>query len=269
MRPARIAILFVLFCAGGGCGGDGGGSTGGTGGSSSTCGDGVCQSNESSTTCCTDCGCTGGLVCQGGTCVAHAPHDTCGDGVCGSSETQATCCSDCGCPGGETCSGGQCIGSCAATSTSCSVQNDCCNYRAGTGLCVNFGSGGVCADSCHANSDCASGCCQPTSSGHQVCSPAGSCISQPLGAACTTNSECTSGLCVNGGSGQGWCSERCASDSACPNSPYFMWCAQNNAGADICWANCTSNTDCAIYGASSTCQPVTTVSGLHEHICVG
>jgi hypothetical protein len=70
-----------------------------------TCGDGACNGTESSSTCCTDCGCPGGYACLGNTCQAV---QTCGDGRCTGSETSDSCCRDCGCPGGHACNGSAC-----------------------------------------------------------------------------------------------------------------------------------------------------------------
>jgi hypothetical protein len=159
--------------------------------------------------------------------------------------------------------------SCVPSSDNCTNNEQCCSYRANNGYCVNFGSGGLCADSCHQNSDCNSDCCQTTDQGDQICSPSSFCIGLSPGAPCTANSECSTGLCVNSGAGQGWCSETCTSDSACPNSPYLMWCGQNSGGSDICWTDCTSNSDCAKYGPAATCTAITTINGFSAHVCTG
>ena len=97
------------------------------------CGDGVCDDNENTTTCCYDCGCSKDYYCEENMCVPNSeeggsikengtksqegnngsiqwydPHKNivnlgnikygfCGDGICTGSETTANCCEDCGC----------------------------------------------------------------------------------------------------------------------------------------------------------------------------
>jgi hypothetical protein len=203
------------------------------------------------------------------------PSARCGNQICESGESQSSCCQDCGCGAGQTCTSGRCMASqpppptCTKTGSSCSVQDDCCDFQTGNGYCIDFGSGGRCADSCHANSDCTSGCCQTADDGSQICSPASNCSNLFLGAPCNSDAQCASKLCVNGGSGQGWCSERCTSSLDCPNSPVVMWCGQNSSGSSICWSRCSSDADCLRYGPGSACRGVSTVENTTELLCVG
>jgi hypothetical protein len=69
------------------------------------CGDLRCTGNETSNSCCTDCGCPSGYSCSGGVC-SRVPY--CGDGVCNGGENSSSCCTDCRCPGGYTCNGNAC-----------------------------------------------------------------------------------------------------------------------------------------------------------------
>jgi len=70
------------------------------------CGDGECESDESSSTCCLDCGCPSGYVCDGNSCKRKA---VCGNSECEEGESSSNCCQDCGCPTGQTCDNGACV----------------------------------------------------------------------------------------------------------------------------------------------------------------
>ncbi len=163
-------------------------------------------------------------------------------------------------------------GVCTATSSACTSDSQCCSWQQNHGYCVNYGSETLCADSCTVNSDCVSGCCATTQQGHNVCAPSSTCnpTNESLGAPCTSNSQCASGTCANGGgTGLGWCTMTCTNDSQCPNSPYLMFCMQNSGGADVCFTECTSNSDCTSkYGSSSYCQAATSVGGISVSVCV-
>lgn len=68
------------------------------------CGNGNCESEETSQNCCEDCGCDRGYHCIGGKCQSK-----CGDGIKVAGETSENCCKDAGCPTGETCENNECI----------------------------------------------------------------------------------------------------------------------------------------------------------------
>lgn len=70
------------------------------------CGDGRCDSNETCSSCASDCGCARSQQCTSGRCVSRA---RCGDGVCNSGESCSSCASDCACAAGSVCRGSSCI----------------------------------------------------------------------------------------------------------------------------------------------------------------
>jgi hypothetical protein len=72
------------------------------------CGDGTCNGTESSATCCRDCPCAAGSMCDLAMNRCVAT-PRCGDGTCNGTESSATCCQDCACPSGQSCSGGRCV----------------------------------------------------------------------------------------------------------------------------------------------------------------
>lgn len=98
------------------------------------CGDGQCAGTENQTTCCLDCGCPSGKVCQGNTCVDSVQ---CGDGVCEGNENCSNCNADCGCSGGMVCQNGQCVAACMDTYQATSYA--CNNYSSASGAGVGGG----------------------------------------------------------------------------------------------------------------------------------
>ena len=66
-------------------------------------------------------------------------------------------------------------GSCSETTTSCSINGDCCDFDSGGALCVDYGSGGLCGATCSSGSECVSGCCAATQEGSYVCAPSNFC----------------------------------------------------------------------------------------------
>ncbi len=86
------------------------------------CGNGICEahSGENCVNCLLDCPIENDPICGG---TKHV----CGDGVCNGEETCSSCSGDCGCPAGQTCSNGKCSGckySCNSVSK-CGDSNGC------------------------------------------------------------------------------------------------------------------------------------------------
>lgn len=153
-------------------------------------------------------------------------------------------------------------GSCGAeTGHACGSNGDCCNYNDGNGWCVDFGNGGLCADSCTTDSDCQDGCCTKTEQGNWVCSPTAFCA-RGIDVPCDNASECTSGVCT--GNGPGWCTQQCTANDQCPDG----WCAENGSHVDICFPFCASNADCDKFGVPGLyCHTTTTIDGFVSSIC--
>jgi hypothetical protein len=149
-----------------------------------TCGDGVCGPGESTTSCCSDCGCASpGFTCAdnacscvsvaygecgtvidncgtvhnwgpcfpGQTCVANLCQDQtagCGNGICEASESHDSCCTDCGCAWpGFSCTGNSC--SCVSV-----VYGECGSKIDNCGSWQNWGS-------CPSGLSCVNNLCQP------------------------------------------------------------------------------------------------------------
>jgi hypothetical protein len=204
--------------------------------SSSVCGNGVCDSDETYNACPQDCAgtesyscsdmsgtcCTGGTYCDGqmyglandcsicctsGNCVSDSADEYCGDGFCNSGETSSTCSQDCATSSG--CTSGSCTMTCPSEySTMGSSQCD-----GNTGNCV----------CCFADADCQSG---------YTCSD-GYC----MGDSSNANNYCD-GICGNGENSYdcpGDCSTggvMCGSNNYCEDD---QWCA--DAGRGWCCSN--------------------------------
>jgi hypothetical protein len=109
--------------------------------------------------------------------------------------------------------------------------------------------------------------CGTWSTGQQTCNANGTswgscnnCLTQ-LGGPCSSSqeSQCASDDC-NGV----WCTQLCASDSNCSSR---TTCAELPDGFHYCFPNCTSNSDCSVYGSNFTCQQGFDASGFVVTIC--
>ncbi len=175
--------------------------------------------------CVSDRECSGDQVCRDGTCAT--PDET----PDAQGPTPSPAKPDSGAPGSETPDAG---GACVATGDACTYEQDCCNYLSGTGFCVDFGSGGACADSCTSDADCESGCCAATQGGGSVCSPPAFCpVCSAPGGPCTTTTDC------------------CQTPTS--TEAYGAVCLSNsNSCAAICYASdeCTSGCCTALEGVT-------------------
>jgi hypothetical protein len=189
------------------------------------CGNGVCESGESCTSCPQDCGdcpptCPNG-VCDAGETCQTCPEDCgpcppeCGDGFCdqGAGETCANCPQDCGqCP--PQCGDGFCDQGAGETCANCPQDCGQCPGFCGDGNCDQFAG----EDCFNCPADCCPGMC-----------PAGSdfCVANPL--PCNpANPNCFCGLTAEGTSA---CVD--VSGEACPTVPECLSSAECPAG-EVC-----------------------------------
>ncbi len=165
-------------------------------------------------------------------------------------------------------------GTCVATGKACTADSQCCNFQSQSGFCVDFGSGGLCADSCAVDSDCNSGCCASSSLG-LVCSAMSFCAGRGIGDGCTSNAECISGDCTGTLSSSGWCTAPCSPTSAvCAGSGTGTsnqygnpnLCILNSGNTYKCFPGCAVLADCAPYGGT-TCKAGTDATGASVSVC--
>ncbi len=195
------------------------------------CGDGLCNSSESSSACHEDCG----TLCGNGKCDATdltvCPWDCgktfdCGNGKCDNGEYFKTCPQDCA----STCGNGACD----------EKASDCpfdCSYLCGDGACTGEETASGCPNDCHA---CGNGKCEP---GETI-----SLISNPYSVLCPIDCSgptCGNGQCESYGTVcEGGCGEDDVPGENVTNCPFD--CGQvcgNNAcepgeGPNVCPADC-------------------------------
>lgn len=122
------------------------------------------------------------------------------------------------CCGADVCEGWQCVAqepACGAVGSYCSSNGICCNYRQGTGWCVD----NQCKDSCTDNAGCVSGCCAPTTAGVYTCADASYCPQCfPVRTYCTNAVQCCGSMlcdptmgtcCAQYGQGCGYDNDCC------------------------------------------------------------
>lgn len=149
--------------------------------SNNHCGDGICSVQESVSSCPSDCTTAN---CGDGTCsaqenAASCPQDcsnkSCGDGVCSATETPATCPKDCV---SDKCGDGVC----GKTETVEGCPSDCRRDTCNNGICEATENASVCMADCHCGSgycesaygETAANCpadCKTSNCGNHVCEP--------------------------------------------------------------------------------------------------
>jgi len=226
-----------------------------------TCGDGTCDSGETTANCCKDCGtkCGDGVCncgetkdscpkdceivaycgdgsCNGGETTANCCIDCgtkCGDGKCNCGETQSTCCKDCGCPSGYTCINNKCErnaycgdGSCNGGETQSSCPEDCCDNCE----CCQLSGCSTCDCSCRkAFGECYTGyCAYPSSNDPRKC------------CSCYVIYDCGDGMCCGYEDRGGTCLADCG------------YCGDGYCYIDETQASCPE--DCG-YCGDGICQP--------------
>jgi hypothetical protein len=97
-------------------------------GACTSCGNHVCETGETCTNCPTDCSCVvcGNSICEAGETYLNCPADcdeptTCGNGTCDAGETYATCPADCTC-GNGTCEADESCVTCTADCGTCTTE---------------------------------------------------------------------------------------------------------------------------------------------------
>ncbi|MBR58928.1 MAG: hypothetical protein CMH54_13030, partial [Myxococcales bacterium] len=145
-------VAMVMVALSFGCGGEGTGPVPADTGSDicvgdecepvESCGDQICGPDESSTNCCTDCGCAEGFSCIDNQCSIAT--EECGNGICEGDldENCTTCPLDCGCGEGQ----------------ECLEDGSCCEPDCNGQVCGEDGCGGSCG-SCPLGTGCLDGQC--------------------------------------------------------------------------------------------------------------
>jgi len=139
---------------------------------------------------CGDAECPSGFRCLDEVCVrgdAGLPGDPCArpdDCVPGHECTGGACtlpCTALGCADGFACEGERCVPATAVTGASCTVDDDCLRGR-----CVDFGTGGICTESCAGDGGChAPLVCRRYEEGELLCGPVPEVESVDTGGGCS------------------------------------------------------------------------------------
>ncbi|MFO0624223.1 MAG: hypothetical protein U0325_01285 [Polyangiales bacterium] len=212
-----------------------------------SCGDGMCGTGETCTSCPGDCGacpprCGDGMCGSGETCT-NCPGDCgacpprCGDGMCSTGETCTNCPGDCGacparcgdgmCGSGETCTNcpgdcGACPTTCTATSCGACAENTACGWCRTTNSCLAR-AGSTCADFVTSASSCTT---TPPLNITTACTATSTTSANDCGFRVAATYTCTPGSTVTfgctGGSDAGVCG---FTGGACAGDPVLRICA--------------------------------------------
>jgi len=232
------------------------------------CGDGVCNGDETCSSCGADCACGCGQACDHGACVftacegkacgsdgcggscgtcpdhhacqkgacAYVPW--CGDGTCDPDEDCGACPSDCACGCGEACLGTTCVFA-------------ACDGK----VCGDDGCGGSCGK-CAAHHECQKGACVYAPwCGDGACDANETCASCAADCVCSCGQACRDGACVFtaceglecGDDGCGGSCGACDEHYACQQGvcAYVPWCGDGSCDPDETCASCAADCACA------------------------
>lgn len=189
------------------------------------CGNAVCEPGESSSNCCTDCGCSAGYSCISNACTENAPY--CGDGACNGAEDCSTCASDCGtCPpsgGGNT------------YVPPAEEEEEETEPYCGDGTCDNNETCATCTQDC--------GKCPPECLEDTDCDDGDECTRDTCNESCSYEIICEEPSCEDECSnGQVKCDNNavyaCASDEEC-----LKWTKNNDCANGCCGNECCAEVD--------------------------
>lgn len=243
-----------------------------------SCGNFICEADETSVTCPVDCG---GVTCPNGVCdigenAVNCELDCsggiCGNALCEASENTVTCPVDCVC-GNNTCDTGESAATC---------PQDCGGGTCGNGICEATETATNCPADCSVNPECGDGVCNgtetaatcPDDCGGSVCGD-GTCDADEDAATCPADCGCTDPICdlypQCGCTGGQKCSLDTANNRACLSAGTTQpggictvdtSCAagsiclgRNNDGTQgQCLAYCDPTTQAGCTGTTSYCQ---------------
>jgi hypothetical protein len=219
-----------------------------------TCGNGICEADETSLTCPADCGAgtCGNGICDIGENVANCEQDCsggiCGNAMCEASENTVTCPVDCFC-GNNTCDTGESDVTCPA---------DCGAGTCGNGICDATENATTCPQDCTTSPECGDGICNGTETAATCPADCSASCTDPIcdlypQCGCQTGEKCTldsssNNECVSAGSTQP--GGICTADTDCAAGGI---CLGRTASEGQCLAYCDPTTQAGCTGTTSYC----------------
>jgi len=164
----------------------------------------------------------------------------------------AECDSSLDCSNGRECAAGKCVEPAPVpqkTGASCSTSAQCLSAICQANTC-RAATGNLCA----VDVECETGhvCCPSVAGKDRLCSGGDGKCKGSVGAPCSADADCSTGRCNDGT----WCTKNCNANLDCGVSPWGddNACETNGLGKRICFAGCSSDSDCHTYlGARFYC----------------